>query len=209
MPVPVFRYQSLWPFADIAQANAWQAAYREGGHQPWHLDPAMTAQSFTQGYLGYTELDSVTTQRLSRREAWIGVGYALPNERGPATAAVIHLVRLGDDKDSPWEVVGTDDTMLSLTRPAYGSAITSPVTVGGRISGVDENLRVRILELQSEVVGESDPIPAGGMHTPWSAQVAFTAPQGKVLTIAVSTGGHVKAVERFAITGVRSGSADG
>jgi hypothetical protein len=43
--------------------------------------------------------------------------------------------------------------------------------------------------------------------------VAYSAPAGTVLTIAASTGGHVAAVERFAITAVRAtdsaGLADG
>ena len=52
---PVFRFQPLWPFAGVADAAAWQASYRSGGHQPWHLDPALTALSFTREYLGYRD----------------------------------------------------------------------------------------------------------------------------------------------------------
>ncbi len=48
--------------------------------------------------------------------------------------------------------------------------------------------------------------PPGATGHPWSVPVSFTAPPGTVLTVAVSTGGHVAAVERFALTGVRVAS---
>jgi hypothetical protein len=47
--------------------------------------------------------------------------------------------------------------------------------------------------------------PAGGQATPWSLAVPFHAASGQVIIIVVHTGGHVAAVERFAVTGVRVG----
>ena len=46
---------------------------------------------------------------------------------------------------------------------------------------------------------------AGGARSPWSASVTFLATPGQVITIAAATGGHVAAVERFAVTGARVG----
>jgi hypothetical protein len=203
-PSPDFAYQPLWPFADADEAASWQRENREGGHQPWHLDPDDTALAFTRSYLGYTNVDRVISTKVAGRESWVGVGYALPNGR-KATAAVIHLAQLGTGGDAPWEVVGTRDSTLTLDTPRYGATITSPVTVGGRITGVDENLRIQIRALDRGQVGKSGGIPAGGDRTPWSAKVSYDAPPGSLLTIAVATGGHVEAVERFAITGVRTG----
>ncbi len=101
-------------------------------------------------------------------------------------------------------MVGTNDTTLSLLTPAYGTTVRSPVTVGGRITGVDESLRIQVRQIdRSTPDGPVAGIPAGGVDTPWTATVPFTAASGSVLTIAVSTGGHIAAVERFAITGVR------
>lgn len=203
-PVPGFAFQPLWPFTGSADAAAWQESYRTGGHQPWHLDAALTAQSFTQGYLGYTELDLVTGTTTQGTQAWVGVGYRAPNG-APATAAVVHLAKLGSGTDAPWEVVGTRDSTLTLTQPRYGATVTSPVTVGGRITGVDENLAAQIREPGGGVAGQAAGVPAGGQNTPWSVPVSFTASPGTVLTIAVATGGHVAAVERFAVTGVVAG----
>src|SRR5262249_54683553 len=115
------------------------------------------------------------------------------------------LARIGSGANQPWEVVGSRDTTLSLATPAYGVQITSPVTVGGRITGVDESLRVQVRGTgETGVLGEGSGIPAGGENQPWTAQVSFRPSTGTVRTIVVSTGGHAgPGVGRFAITGVR------
>lgn len=200
---PAFSYMMLWPFASASEASEWQQSYRGGGHQPWHLGADLTALSFTQHYLGYVNVDKVIAIASAGREDWVTVGFDNPNHQ-PVISAVLHLARVGTDSDAPWEVVGTRDTTLSLTTPAYGSTVRSPVTVGGRITGVDESLRVQVRQLASDdVVGQVGGVPAGGDNSPWTATVPYVAPTHGVLTIAVSTGGHIADVERFAITGVR------
>jgi len=204
-PAGAFGYQPLWPFAGVADAAAWQRSYRSGGHQPWRLDAGLTALSFTRTYLGYQNIDRVVGQTASGTQAWVTVGYADPNGAA-APAAVVHLARIGTGQDAPWEVVGTRDTTLTLTRPGYGTTVTPPVTVGGWITGVDESLSVQVRALGEPVLAKLAGIPAGGVRSPWSARIGFTAPAGTVVTIAVSTGGHTAAVEEFAITGVRVGT---
>ncbi len=200
--VPAFRYAPLWPFQGVSDAATWQASYRATGAQPWHLDPAQTALAFTRDFLGYREIDRVVgTIERSGREAWVPVG-AAPVSGQAHAAAVLHLARIGAAPNPPWEVVGSRDTTLTLTAPRYGAPVVSPVTVGGRITGVDENLQVQVRTL-SGLAGRAANIPAGGLRAPWSATVAFSAPSGTVLTVAVSTGGHLRAVERFSITGLR------
>ena len=207
-PAPAFAYQPLWPFSGTAEAAAWQRAYRSGGHQPWHLDPGLTAVSFSVQYLGFTAVDEVVDQTVVGREAWVGVGYELP-DGSRSTAAVVHLARIGSGVDAPWEVVGTRDSTLTLATPMYAAAVSSPLVVGGRITGVDESLRVQVRSLGGPVRGSVGGIPTGGDNAPWSARVTFTAPSRAVLTVVVSTGGHVAAVERFAITAVRVAVATG
>ena len=51
-------------------------------------------------------------------------------------------------------------------------------------------------------VGPPASAPAGGQRAPWSVQVTFQNRTGTVLTVAAATGGHLAAVERFAVTGV-------
>ena len=198
-----FTSQPLWPFRTQADADEWLASSREGGHQPWHASADMTALAFTTGYLGFGEIDQVTSTEVGATEAWIGVGYE-PEPGVLSTSAVIHLVRFGPDPEAPWEVVGTRDTVLTLDTPSYGSSVSSPVTVGGTITGVDENLRVQVRQQSSEApLGESPGVPAGGEGMPWETSVSFAGATDEALTIVVSSGGHVQDVEIFAITGVR------
>ncbi|MGE5289048.1 MAG: hypothetical protein ACM3ML_17990 [Micromonosporaceae bacterium] len=196
-------YQPLFPFAGVADAQAWEASYRSGGHQPWHLSADVTATAFA-AYLGYKDVDRVAHHTVSNGDAHVAVGYVLPSGK-ISTAAVVHLLRLGTGKYAPWEVVGTDDTTFTLDVPRYGSAVSSPVRVSGTITGVDENIRVQARGLSAGLAGTYCCRPAGGTKAPWSASVTFHASAGQVLTIAASTGGHVAAVERFAVTGIRAG----
>jgi hypothetical protein len=200
-----FGYEPLFPFGSLAEARAWQASYASGGHQPWHLNPGLTALAFTQGYLGFSHIGKVAALRMSGGDAHVTVGLIRPDGHVSA-AAVIHLVKYGSGTNVPWEVVGTDDTTLTLDIPAYGGTATSPVRIGGKITGVDENLRAEVRRLGSSApVGSYCCQPAGGQASPWSLTLAFHAASGQVVTIVVHTGGHIAAVERFAVTGVRVG----
>lgn len=204
-PLGSWSLQPAWPFTTLAQAQEWERAYRSGGHQPWHLDPAQTALSFTRDYLGFKKIDRVSSHTVSGRHARIGVATTVPE--GSGTAAVIHLVRYGSGPDAPWEVVGTDDTTFSLTTPAYGALVRSPLVTGGRISGVDENIRVQVRQPSSAApLGTSRCCtPAGGDNQPWNVTVPFSGARDPVVTVVASTGGHVAEVERFTITVVRTG----
>ncbi|MEV1173224.1 hypothetical protein [Nonomuraea sp. NPDC049784] len=197
------RYQPLWPFSDPDEVAAWRRAYLKDGRGSWHLDARRTALAFARDYLGFTEIDRVAKTVEQGAHARVHVGYRGEEGPRPLVAAVVHLVRYGSGGDAPWEVVGTDDTTLSLTRPGYGAAVRSPLTVGGRISGVDESIRVQVRQPGSPApVGETCCVSAGGSDSPWSARVSFAAEPGRTLTIVASTGGHLAAVERFAVTGV-------
>lgn len=197
-------YQPLYPFASRADALAWMRSYHSGGHQPWHLDAAATARAFTTGFLGFTGIDQVTSSVGGSRGAYIGVGHHEPDGDGH-TAAVLHLVRFGPEADAPWEVVGTDDTTFSIDTPAYGERVSSPVIVGGHVTGVDESIRVAVRQLSSErPLGQSAAVPAGGHHHPWLASVRFAGASDPTLTIVASTGGHRHDVERFAVQGVEA-----
>jgi len=199
----VFRYQPAWPFTSEARAAEWQRSYRSGGHQPWHLDAGETALSFTQSFLGFKELKLVTSSSVRGDEAYVGVGYSIDSGR-KFTAAVVHLVKLGQGSDAPWEVVGTRDTDLSLTTPKYGAAAGSPLTVGGRITGVDEAIRVEVRQASSATaLGTLCCIAAGGEGSPWTGRVTFRAPTAPTVVVIASAGGHNLRTERFAITALR------
>lgn len=191
-----FAHQPLWPFADATQAA--------GDHPAWHADPGATALAFTRDFLGFTEIDRVTSTNEQGREAWVGVGYPLPGGKA-STAATIHLARLGDTTDAPWEVVGTRDDALTLESPPYGATVGPVIEAGGSITGVDESLHLQVRRLgQDQALGDTCCVPAGGERRPWSARVDLSdPPEPGVLTLVVWTGGHVAKVEAFAVTGLR------
>jgi hypothetical protein len=204
-PVAVFGYSPLWPFRTQAEARTWEAAYRSGGQQPWHLDAAQTALSFTDGYLGFTAINKVVSQTVGATEAHVAVGFDTPNGQH-STAAVIHLARFDAGPIGPWEVVGTDDTTMSMMLPAYGSLGSSPLIVGGTITGVDESISVVVRQPSSAgPLGRSCCLPAGGTNSPWRTTVSFQGATDPVLTVVAATGGHLQAVERFTVTAVRTG----
>src|SRR5947209_5522687 len=62
-PAP-FAYQPLFPFGSLDEVRAWQASYASGGHQPWHLNPGLTALAFTRGYLGFSRIGKVADLRI-------------------------------------------------------------------------------------------------------------------------------------------------
>ena len=198
-----FGFQPLWPFGSVTEAVQWQHAGGQG-HQPWRLEAAHTALTFAQDYLGYDEIDRVVSQQVSGDQAWIGLGTKVVQGAGGA-AAVLHLARIGTGPDRPWEVVGSRDSILSIAVPRYGSKVSSPLTLGGRITGVDESLHVQVLALGSKrALGEVQGISAGGHRQPWSVTLPYLSCTSSVITVAVSTGGHLYDVEQFAITGLRT-----
>jgi len=197
-------YLPLWPFATSADVREWEQSNSSGGHQPWHLDAGLTAQAFVTGYLGFTGIDTVVHTTVDPSGAHVAIGFVTVGTSA-STAAVVHMVRWGTAPDAPWEVVGTDDTTLELTTPAYGSTTSSPLTAGGTITGVDEQLVVTVRQSASSApLGVSAGVPAGGVDTPWSTTVSYDGATEPVLAVVVQTGGHLRAVERFAVTGVRS-----
>jgi len=181
-------------------------SYRSSTQDPWHLDAATTALRFTTSYLGLKEIDVVVKTTMTSTGAHVSVGYH-PTSGRTSTAAVIHLVRWGAEGDAPWEVVGTDDTTFTLTTPAYGATVSSPLRVGGAITGVDENVRVTVLQPSSaSPLGTFCCQAAGGDVSPWSATVTFAHATDPVVTVVATTGGHVQSVERFTVTGGRAGT---
>jgi hypothetical protein len=202
---PTFSYLYLYPFASLADAQAWQRAYGSGGHQPWHLDAGMTATSLAD-FLGYAMVDQVISIHTDASGAHVALGYHNPNGV-PMAAATVHLVRVGTGSDAPWEVVGNDQSStFTLATPGYGATVSSPVHVAGTITGVDENIRVGVYQQSSNApVGAACCRAAGGVTSPWSITVRFADATGPVLVISASTGGHLQKIERFVFTAIRRG----
>jgi hypothetical protein len=78
--------------------------------------------------------------------------------------------------------------------------------VAGHITGVDENISVRVLQPSTQgPIGQACCVPAGNVDTPWSIDVSFSGASDPVLTVVAVTGGHLAQYERFTVTAVRTG----
>jgi hypothetical protein len=197
-------YQPIWPFPDYAAASAWQTKSEMTGNQAWHLDANQTALGFVASFLRFPDVTRVTSSTVVGVDAYIGVGFVSPANT-LMTAAVLHLVRYGPnlgDTVAGWEVVGTDDTDLSIDSPIYGTKVASRFVVGGHITGVDENIVVVPMTAGGVVVGPWASVSAGGDNSPWTADA--TVKGNELITIVAWTGGHVQTHERFAIHAVHS-----
>ncbi len=195
----------LFPFQTQAEAKAWRTDHRSSGARPEFADPGRTALAFAQ-FLGYTEVDHVIATQVDEKGRHVAIGSLIPDTDRTTTAAVVHLVRYMAGADAPWEVVGTVDTDFGLTTPAYGATIRSPLTVSGHITGVDENIKVHVQQLHApSLLGELCCIPAGGQDSLWTGSITFTPPTDSIVMVSASTGGHILAVERFTVNGVRAG----
>ncbi|GFG53574.1 hypothetical protein MAGR_50150 [Mycolicibacterium agri] len=196
-------YQPLWPFASQDEADRW---LRDGaGDEQWHADPQATALRFTRDFLGFFEIDRTTSFTEEADEAWVGVGYPLPNGEN-TTAATLHLVRFGAAEDAPWEVVGSVDDTLTLSTPPYGHLAGIAIDAGGTVTGVDESLHLQAKQsTQPDALGTYCCLAAGGSASEWSTTLELSdRPQPGAVTLVVWTGGHVAEVEDFAITGLRA-----
>jgi hypothetical protein len=188
---------ALWPFTSTGEELDWQSAYASSGTDAWHLDADATAIRFATDYLGFADMNTVTSREAVSGTIEIGVGFGEP---GNATAAVITLER--SSTSSPWEATGATSSALSITSPTAGAGVSSNITVSGLITGVDENIKVTVRQLGTTPIAESCCQPAGGTNTPWSNSVAVSNAQPGVAVIVASTGGHLEAVEKFVVIGV-------
>ncbi|MFI6600255.1 hypothetical protein ACIBHX_28760 [Nonomuraea sp. NPDC050536] len=192
--------QPLWPFSDPQQVRNWQRSYRTGGHSPWHVDAAFTAVAFTQGYLGFTELDQAIKTDIHGGDAFVQVGFSPQEGEKPQVAATVHLIKYGSGPDTPWEVVGAESSDITIKAPEYGTAAESPVMVAGTVNRTAGNVQILFYQPGHEKpIAESRAIPVAGS---WQTTVPFTAQTDQVITVVAATGGHVADVERFAVTAI-------
>jgi len=197
----------LWPFQTADQVEAWRRHRLAVGGSPHHrLDPAQTALEFTRGALGLTSVDRITYVQADGRgrgDDGCVVGVGLRAEAADLTVARLRLARLGSGPDAPWVVTGTLDAD-AVERPAYGADVTSPLEVGGRLTGADEALRVLVTGPGGTTLARSEPFALGGVEQPWRVSLELAAaPPGALLAVAVITGGHVADVEWLAVTAAR------
>jgi hypothetical protein len=87
-----------------------------------------------------------------------------------------------------WLVVGADDAggMLTVSSPAAGDAVTSPLTVSGPGFGVDEGVTVQVVAADTGPLGAAAHTQFGNGTTTWSTSVTFTPSTARTAGVVVT-----------------------
>lgn len=159
----------FFPFTSDAQAADWAEA---PGARTWADDPVAVAQHLLDDLL---DLDGVRATRdtcLCEGQARVDV------QAGDATVARVTLALLGTSATRPWVVLSVDSDAsggLSVSSPKAGTEVSSPLTVTGTVTGVDESVQVRLRTVPGTLLDEQF-VPAGMDH-PWSTQLSWSSSQ--------------------------------
>lgn len=179
-----FPAQGFFPFSNATDEAGWQQGYETGGHSPWISDPLAVAQSWVPYYLLQKHVDQVAAQQVSATTADITLGRTITGS-GVHAVVNVHLVKF----HKAWIVIGASapDGQLTISSPAPGSSVTSPVTVTGPGFGVDERATVEVRDAATPaLLGQAQTGMFGNGTQQWSAQVGFTPAKAAVGVIVVS-----------------------
>jgi hypothetical protein len=112
------------------------------------------------------------------------------------TVALAHYDVKGARLYTVLSVGGTD---LTVTSPAPGQQVSSPLQVSGRVPGVDENVRLTLRAMPLGTVLADTSSPAGSA-APWRATVTWTGSSGPVGALsAVTRSARDGSVTRLAV----------
>jgi hypothetical protein len=130
-PVDAQSFAGPWPETDADSLAVAQIAADEG-HQPWRLDPAMTAESLAVDYFGYPPED-VTTDEVHVRgsSATVSVSNSLFGD--PVPPITVELGQLGvTGPTGVWSVTSVTSPVITLDPVSISS--NGDVTVSGRLA---------------------------------------------------------------------------
>ncbi|MCW2674270.1 MAG: hypothetical protein JWP14_2859 [Frankiales bacterium] len=153
---------AIWPFASHDQAQAWR---HDTSSMPWAADNLGVAQHFVDDYLHLTGVHLVQTCVSCDV---VGIVNADGHE-----VATIGLVREDDGSPRAYSVSGVYPASgFTVTSPAEGRQITSPATLTGRITGVDENISISLVTQTGRSIGTAS--TPSGSGAPWSTTISWT-----------------------------------
>lgn len=161
---------AIFPFATKGQELSWENEFADG-HSPWASDPVAVTQSWVQYYLLQHGSFRYAKQATSD-SADVTVSRSIGGTDHAVT--VVHLVKYGN----AWLVTGASDpaNQLSISSPAAGAGVASPLTVTGPGYGVDEQATVDVRSATTaDSYGHASTGPFGNGTAQWSATVPFDA----------------------------------
>ncbi|MGN6472823.1 MAG: Gmad2 immunoglobulin-like domain-containing protein, partial [Mycobacteriales bacterium] len=213
-----FPAQGFFPFTTASEEADWEQQYPEG-HSPWISDPEAVATSWVTNYLKAKDVDQVMGGGVvvdvhgADQSTDITLGRN-QSEGGLQPVVVVHLVKF----HHAWIVTGASDPhdFLTISSPAAGATVDSPLTVSGPGFGVDEVAKVELREAETPKLIAEAPTDGFGNGTPeWSTSLTFAPPQTDtgvlvVMTMSAADGGIAKlAAEKVVFDQASPSSAAG
>ena len=202
-PAPEFPASAFYPFTSAAAEVSWEAQ-KGAAAQPWITDPVAEAKDFIAKFVLADGVTQVTGKQVGSKTASVTLGRTLTDASSQRQISVttVHLQRYG----KAWLVLGATDAggYLTVTSPASGERVTSPVTVSGPGFGNDEAVQVDVRAIGAPFLTASSGHAQFGNGVPtWSTAVAFSPPadpRGAVVVVEGSSADSGPA--RIAVTGV-------
>lgn len=161
-----FPTQGFFPFTTAAEEASWEQQLA-GGDMPWIADPVGVATSWVPNYLKAKDVDQVISKDQTATTADVTLGRN-QSEGGLHPVVVVHLVKF----HHAWIVTGASDprNLLTISSPAAGATVDTPLTVTGPGFGVDEVAKVELREAETPDLIAEAPTDGFGNGTPqWSA----------------------------------------
>ncbi|MCU1601477.1 MAG: hypothetical protein JWO22_2186 [Frankiales bacterium] len=154
-----FENPAIWPFTSAQEIADWKTTY------PYAGDKTALVQHYLKDVLS---LDGTFTLTKPCESCDL-VDISLAGRKVGQAA----LERFFLDGDPVYTISTIGETDLKVAAPTDGEAISSPTRVSGRLTGVDENVRITLVDSQGGQLGTTT-APAG-TAVPWEGSVSWTA----------------------------------
>jgi hypothetical protein len=116
----------------------------------------------------------------------------------------VQLEQVGRGTNGPWSVTGASAEDVSITTPDAGGSVESPLTVTGRVTGIDESVHVQLLTGSTQLADGHAP---AGQEQPWSQALRWSSSTWSVGALVASTYDGKGDLHALALTPVRRGGA--
>lgn len=202
-PAPAFPASAFYPFTTAAAEQSWEAQ-RGPTAQKWITDAVASARTFVSQYVLAGDVKTVMGEHIGTRTATVTLGRTIADatSKHPVKVTTVQLQRFG----KAWLVVGAVDPGANLTvsSPASGATVTSPVTVSGPSFGVEETVHIDVRAIGAPfLTGTPGQASFGNGSAPWSATVEFTPPADpRGAVVLTQTSSADSGTSRIVATGV-------
>ncbi|HEX4654747.1 MAG TPA: hypothetical protein VH274_03275, partial [Mycobacteriales bacterium] len=142
-----FPTQAIFPFTDATAEQGWEQDYANGG-TTWEADPTQVATHWVQDFLDQPSIDRVISTSDDGSDKLVTLGRMLNAEgHNLFKVTTVHLTKYAN----AWIVTSASDPngFMSITSPAPGGMIVTPVTVTGPGFGVDEAVKLDVRDATS------------------------------------------------------------